>query len=159
MAAGSAALRTSARGAGVALGLRIAMSSAHIIERMRALYLSLGLAGVVVQGPMGRVAARTLDRIVASPRGPFVNVVTNLTQRPQVDRALSVALGQGSNALAGAARQGGRMFNARLPEQLVRELERIGLATRSITNMGGRTGTEIRFEAAASRWIVPFFTP
>lgn len=157
-AATGAAIRATARNASVALGIRIAVSMGPAVERMRMLYLTFAVgAGATVRGPLGQVATQTLDRIVTRANGPYIQLVTNLTQRPEIGRALSTATGNASQTLATAARTGGRMYQAKVPAQLVAELERIGLATRSITRMGSSTGIEIRFEAAASRWIAPFF--
>jgi hypothetical protein len=89
--------------------------------------------------------------------GPTVQVFTRLTQAPQIGRSLSVGIGQAGQTLANAARVDGRVFVARIPEQLLRHMESVGLATRSQTLMNGVVGTEIEFSAAASRWIVPFF--
>ncbi len=157
-ALGSAALRTAARSGTVALGLRISMSVGPAIERMRMLYLTFAVGGsAFVSGPGGRVAVRTLDRLLTASRGPYVDLVTNLTQRPAVGRALSTALSSGSQSLATAARTGGQMYRARVPAQLIAELERVGLAVRSTTSMGGAVGIEIRFLPEASRWIAPLF--
>lgn len=68
-----------------------------------------------------------------------------------------MGVGSEAGALAGAARSAGQLYHANIPTALVSQLEAVGLATRSVTSMGGVIGTEIRFSAAASKWIVPFF--
>jgi hypothetical protein len=70
---------------------------------------------------------------------------------------LSVATVKGGEALANAARSGGQLFRANIPERLLSMLEASGLATRSITRMNGVEGVEIRFTAAATRFVAPFF--
>jgi RHS repeat-associated protein len=109
-----------------------------------------------LSGPYGSVAKSVLQR-AASGGGPTTSVVTNLTQRPAPGRALSVAIGQGADSLAAAARSGGQLFRANIPNALISELEAVGLVTRSTTLMNGIHATELRFHPLASEYILPFF--
>lgn len=72
-------------------------------------------------------------------------------------QGLSVATGEGAESLAAAARSGGQTFTAQIPKALVDVLEKAGLATRSVTSMGGVTAQEIRFAPQATEFIVRFF--
>jgi hypothetical protein len=147
---------TGGRAAVTALGLRVAITMAPAVDRLRMLYLTLAGSSAVVTGIHGSIPRTVLDTAMRAS-GPTLQVFTRLTQSPQVDRALSVGVGQAGQALATAARGTGRVYVARIPEVLIRQMEAVGLATRSQTLMNGVVGTEIEFTAAASRWIVPFF--
>jgi hypothetical protein len=114
------------------------------------------LGGALLGGSGAAVTEAALLKAAAAG-GPTVAVVTRLSSRPVVGRALSVATGKGAEALANAARTGGQLFRANIPQGLLSQLESAGLATRSITRMGGVGGVEIRFSAAASRYVAPFF--
>jgi hypothetical protein len=97
----------------------------------------------------------------ANGGGETVTVVTNLTQAPQAGRALSVAAGEGAEALAKAAGDlhgGGQVFTAQIPKALIQLMERVQLAQSTITDMGnGVRATEIRFAPQATQFIVRFF--
>lgn len=80
-----------------------------------------------------------------------------LAARPQVGKALSVAVSDGASALAGVARSVGRTYTAKIPKALIVQLEKIGLASLKRTRMGNVVGKEYRFLEAASEFIVPFF--
>ena len=86
-------------------------------------------------------------------------LVTKLTQFPQAGRALSVATGEGAEALANAARSTGQLYRANVPQALLGQLERSGLAIRSTTQMAGSNATaiEYRFLPQATRFITSFF--
>jgi hypothetical protein len=64
---------------------------------------------------------------------------------PGVGRALSVATGEGAEALANAARAGGQVYRANIPIALIKTLEKAGLVRESVTQMGGVTAREYRF--------------
>jgi hypothetical protein len=143
--------QVAARGAGARL--------AAVFQRMAAVARSILARQVVaeVSGPMGNVARTVLEAAVADA-GPTIRAVTNLTMKPQVGRALSVAVEEDADALAAAARSGGQTFTANIPKALIVQLERIGLASLKTTQMAGRiVGKEYRFLAEASEFIVPFF--
>jgi RHS repeat-associated protein len=120
--------------------------------------LTLGLSegGGTVAGLFGTTSVATLQSLAASGGSTEV-VVTNLTQAPAAGQALSVATGQGAEALAAAARAGGQLFRAEIPKALIREMERVGLVERITTSMGGATGTELKFLPQATRFITQFF--
>jgi len=80
-----------------------------------------------------------------------------LAARPQVGKALSVAVSDGASALAGVARSVGGTYTAKIPKALIVQLEKIGLASLKRTRMGNVVGKEYRFLEAASEFIVPFF--
>jgi hypothetical protein len=82
----------------------------------------------IITGPYGSVARSALQR-AASGGGSTTSVVTNLTQPPVAGRALSVATGSGADALANAARMGGQLYRANIPNALLSELQSIGLMT------------------------------
>lgn len=93
----------------------------------------------------------------ASGGGETVTVITNLTQAPAAGRGLSVAVGDGAEALAGTARSGGQTFTAQIPKALINLLERSGLARESVTDMGAAGAREIRFAPQAAEFVVRFF--
>lgn len=78
-----------------------------------------------------------------------------------IGRALSVATGNGAEALANASRGGGQLFTARIPAALIDQLKRSGLAIESTTRMGAgaaaATATELQILPQAARFVVPFF--
>jgi hypothetical protein len=121
--------------------------------------MTLGLNSARIAGPYGATSVATLEAL-ASSGGPTVEVVTNLTQAPIAGRALSTAVGNGAEALAsaaGAVRGAGQLFRAQIPQALIKELERVGLAEVRTVTMGGVTGTEIRFLPQATEFITRFF--
>lgn len=118
--------------------------------------LGLSGGGGTVAGMYGATTVATLESLAASGGSTEV-VVTNLTQAPAAGQALSVATGQGAEALASAARAGGQLFRAEIPKALIKEMERVGLAFRRTTSMGGAAAGEIRFIPEATRFIVKFF--
>ena len=111
-----------------------------------------------VAGLFGKVSVDALEA-AASSSGPTVQIVTKLTQFPQAGRALSVATGEGAEALANAARSTGQLYRANVPQALLQQLERSGLAVRSTTQMAesNATATEYRFLPQATRFITFFF--
>lgn len=83
-----------------------------------------------------------------------------MTRAPITGRALSVAMGNGAEAVANAAgtiRGAGQLFRAAIPRALLEELKRVGLAEVKTVTMGGVAGTEVRFSAAITKFIVQFF--
>jgi hypothetical protein len=109
-----------------------------------------------VSGPMGTIPRATLQAAMKSS-GSMITVTTRLTTGPQIGRALSVAVGDGASALAATARAVGKTYTAKIPKELIVQLERIGLATLKTTRMGDVVSKEYRFLEAASEFIVPFF--
>jgi hypothetical protein len=89
--------------------------------------------------------------------GPTVQVFTRLTQAPAPGRALSVAVGDGAEALAGAARSGGQTYTARIPKALIETMKRAGLVEESVTQMGSARAVELRFRPEAAEFIMRFF--
>jgi hypothetical protein len=153
-----AAEQAATRGAGSRL--------AAAFRRMLMVARSLLVRGAVreVSGPAGSVARSFLEAAMKDP-GPTIRVVVNLTSKPQVGRALSVAVEEGAEALAGAAgaaRGIGRLYIADIPKALIVQLEKIGLAELrtgqiQVGQAIGTFGKEYRFLAEASEFIVPFF--
>jgi RHS repeat-associated protein len=134
-------------------GLALRGAAAAITARRAA----AGAAEEVV-GLFGKVSVDALEA-AASSSGPTVQIVTKLTQFPQAGRALSVATGEGAEALANAARSTGQLYRANVPQALLGQLERSGLAIRSTTQMAGSNATaiEYRFLPQATRFITSFF--
>jgi RHS repeat-associated protein len=93
----------------------------------------------------------------ANDAGPTVQVVTRLTQAPASGRALSVAVGDGAEALAGAARSGGQTYTARIPKALIETMKSARLVEERITQMGGTRAVELRFRPEAAEFITRFF--
>ena len=91
------------------------------------------------------------------PMGPTVEMITNLTQAPQAGRRLSAAAGEGAQALAAAAREGGKLFRAQIPKSLLEKLERAGLVRVSTTLTSGAVAKEYCFTRQASEFINKFF--
>lgn len=108
----------------------------------------------IIQGPFGSIPINTLQNL-ANSSGPTTTVFTRLTQAPEAGRALSVAVD--NPCLANAARQGGQLFTANIPNALINSLEQVGLATRSTTLMGSTVSIEIRFSPAITQYIVNLF--
>jgi RHS repeat-associated protein len=94
---------------------------------------------------------------LANAGGSTTTVYTRLSGPIDPSRALSVSVGnpQFSQALPNA--QATQWFSGNIPTALIRELERLGLAIRSITNMNGVTAEEIRFLPGAMQYIQQFF--
>jgi len=128
---------------------------AKFVRRGGAAGRAAGAADDVV-GPYGAVSRTTLAAAAASG-GSTTRVVTNLPRPPQAGRGLSVAYGDGADALAAQARTGGTFYTAQIPNALLRELERVGLVQFRTTDMGGVVGPEFRFLPGATEFVVPFF--
>ena len=137
------------------VGLRFPWFATGLLASLRGL---TGAPEDVVQGEIGSVSRQALQKAMNAP-GPTLAVVTRLTQSPQVGSKLSVAVGEGAEALAMQARSGGQLFSAEIPVQLIMQLERAGLVQRSITIMGTEVATELKFLPAASEFIAPLFKP
>ena len=93
----------------------------------------------------------------ANSGGATVRVVTNLTRAPAAGRALSVAAGQGAEALANAAREGGTTYVANIPKALLDQMTSAGLVEVSTTNMGGSVAQELKFAPQAAEFVVKLF--
>jgi RHS repeat-associated protein len=120
---------------------------------------TLGSVGGMQLGlsTFGGGVTRAMLQAAAADAGPTVEVVTKLTQAPQLGRGLSVATGEGATALANAARAGGRIFTARIPKALIETLKRARLVEERVTQMGGARAVELRFRPEAAEFIVNFF--
>src|SRR5207244_5687581 len=98
----------------------------------------LGLGTSLTGGAVSRQALMG----AAQGGGPTLRVVTNLTQEIQDGRSLSTAAGEGAQALANAAREGGRTFASEVPTALIEKLEEAKLLQVSQTSMEGVTAKE-----------------
>jgi len=107
-------------------------------------------------GPLGRLTQAEIRQAITASGGRTITLYTKLTQAPVVGRAISFAT---EPALAEAARGGGRIFVARVPDILFNMMETIGVIIRSQTLMGGVVGTEIRVLPQAARTIIGFIVP
>ncbi len=116
-----------------------------------------GVAGLFARSTAAEFAGgvtRAAIQAAASDAGPTIQVVTKLTQAPGAGRALSVATGEGAEALANAARAGGQVYRANIPKALIETLKSAG---ESVTQMGGVTAREYRFAPEAAEFISRFF--
>jgi len=111
----------------------------------------------VVQGPYRTVTVERL-RELSALGGRRTRVVTSLDAAPEPGRPLSTATGDAADDLASAANPGGTRFEGEVPVALIDELESMGLATRSTTEMYGVVGQEIRFSGDAVDYIIPFLS-
>jgi RHS repeat-associated protein len=116
-------------------------------------------AAEMITGPFGSVSVSAIEA-AAADGGEAITVVTNLTAAPEAGQALSVATGEGAEALAnaaGALRGGGQLFTAQIPKALVEVLKKAGLARETITDIGGHVAHEIRFAPSVTRFIAHLF--
>jgi len=134
--------------AGVGVGMNAAGG-------LTTLGLGTATAGGTVMSLTGPVSVAALEE-AASSGGETITVVTDLSSTPSAGRALSVATGDGADALASQA-SGATRYTAQIPKALVNLIERTGLATRSYTSMGGTTAQEIKFAPQATQFVVKFF--
>jgi len=109
-----------------------------------------------ISGLYGTVSREALEA-AANSGGQTVRVVTNLTQAPAAGRALSVATGEGAEALTNAAREGGTTYVANIPRALLDQMKNAGLVEGSTTNMGGAVAQELKFAPQAAEFVVKFF--
>lgn len=109
-----------------------------------------------ISGLYGTVSREALEA-AANSGGQTVRVVTNLTQAPAAGQALSVATGEGAEALANAAREGGTTYVANIPKALLDQMKNAGLVEGSTTSMGGVVGQELKFAPQAAEFVVKFF--
>jgi RHS repeat-associated protein len=102
-------------------------------------------------------AAQVSDRLatLASGGGPTQTLVTNLSSAPEAGRALST---WNDPQLALTANNGTQVFQGAVPKALLNALQDDGLLRIVTTNMNGVTGTEYRFAASATQYIVNFFS-
>ena len=107
-------------------------------------------------GPVGRLTQAEIRQAITASGGRTITLYTKLTQAPVAGRAISVAT---EPALAEAAREGGQIFVARVPDILFHGMETIGVIIRSRTLMGGVVGTEIRVLPQAAETIIRFIVP
>jgi hypothetical protein len=105
---------------------------------------------------MGEVSRRELD-MAANASGPTIGVATRLTSAPEAGRRLSVAAGEGAEALANAARGDGKLFTAQIPQALLQALEKVGMVRQSVTEMNGVRAIEYKFFPQATEFVVQFF--
>jgi RHS repeat-associated protein len=136
----------------------IALGRAFASETMIALGLLGPKVGQMIAGPYGEVSRRELD-VAASAGGPTISVLTRQASAPEAGRGLSVAAGEGAQALTDLARSGGKLFSAEIPQALLKALEKAGLVVQSTTQMkGGAQATEYRFLPQATEFIARYFT-
>jgi hypothetical protein len=111
----------------------------------------------MVAGNYGQVSRNELEA-AAKAGGPAINVLTRQTSAPEAGRALSVAAGEGAEALANAARSSGTLYGAAIPRALMSTMERAGLLQVSTTVMkGGTEATEYRFLPQATEFVAKMF--
>ena len=114
----------------------------------------LATKGIV--GPLGRLTYVEIQKAIAASGGRTVELYTKLSLAPAAGRAISFAT---DRTLAEAARSGGQVFVVRIPDVLLRKLEYIGVAVRTMTAMGGRVGTEVRILPEAADLVRGFLVP
>lgn len=155
---GKGVLREAGIGAGLgATGAGLIQVARKGLQAIRAARLAKAIrTGSLIQGPAGTVSRAALESAARSG-GAAVRVVTRLESAPAAGRALSAATGQGAEALANAARGGGKLFEANIPKVLVDELKLAGLAVETTTQIGEKIATEIRFLPKAVEFIEKFF--
>jgi RHS repeat-associated protein len=112
----------------------------------------------IIAGLYGSTTRAALTA-AAADTGSTTTVLTNLTDAPALGRALSVATGDGAAALAAQATAAGTLYTASIPNALIQQLIGIGAAFQYTTQMNGVVGTEIRFTAQASEYLIDFFKP
>jgi len=141
-----------------AMGVAVVpLASAATTEAAIALGILGPRVGQMISGPYGQVSRSELQA-AAKAGGPTIKVLTRQTSAPEAGRALSVAAGEGAEALANAAREGGATYAAAIPRALVAALEKAGLAQiRATTMPGGTQATEYRFLPQATEFVTNFF--
>jgi hypothetical protein len=108
----------------------------------------------IIYAPYGTTTASTLDR-VSQMGGGTTRLVANRASVPRIGHAFSSATGADAEALAAqAVGQNQYVFN--VPNALLDELKRVGLAVESKTNFRGVVGTEIRILPQATEYILRF---
>ena len=113
----------------------------------------------MISGPFGSVSISSIEA-AATGGGETITVVTNLTVAPQAGQALSVATGQGAEALAnaaGALRGGGQLFTAQIPKALVELLKKSRTCPGNYHRYWGQVAHEIRFSPSVTRFIAHLF--
>jgi len=118
---------------------------------------SLSTSTVMVAGLYSSVGAATLEEL-ADGGGPTIQVFTSLNSAPAAGQALSVWVGEGAEAAAGAV-GGSTTYAAQIPAALISTMQSAGLAFQSTTSMNGVTATEVMFQPNATLFIVNFFNP
>ncbi|MBN1491739.1 MAG: hypothetical protein JXA69_17635 [Phycisphaerae bacterium] len=141
--------------AGAAVGEMLFRSAEFLAGKAATVATARATGGGMVRGLYGS-ATRTSLETLARSTGPTTKIATRLTGPPAVGQRLCVGAGEGADALANAVGQG-QMYVARIPNALLTELERLGLAFRKACEMGGVHGTEIEFAPAASEFVAPLF--
>ena len=141
-----------------AMGVAVApLASAAATEAAIALGILGPRVGQMISGPYGQVSRSDLEA-AAKASGPTINVLNRQTSAPEAGRALSVAAGEGAEALTRAAREGGATYGAAIPRALVSTMEKAGLAqVRTTTMPGGAQATEYRFLPQATEFVTKFF--
>jgi RHS repeat-associated protein len=141
-----------------AMGVAMApLASAAATEAAIALGILGPRVGQMISGPYGQVSRSELEA-AAKASGPTIDVLTRQTSAPEAGRALSVAAGEGAEALTRAAREGGATYGAAIPRALVSTMEKAGLAqVRTTTMPGGTQTTEYRFLPQATEFVTKFF--
>ena len=141
-----------------AMGVAVApLASGATTEAAIALGILGPRVGQMISGPYGQVSRSELEA-AAKASGPTISVVTRQNSAPEAGRALSVAAGEGAEALTRAARDGGATYGAAIPRALVSTMEKAGLAQARTTTMpGGAQATEYRFLPQATEFVAKFF--
>lgn len=133
-----------------------ALARVPFLRRVGTFFARVFGPGEQVQALLGAVSRSALAA-AAEAGGPAQVVLTSLTEAPAAGRALSVATGEGAEALANAARSGGALFRAKIPVALLQKLKDVALAIETTTRIGDKTAAEIRFLPAASEFIAKYF--
>jgi len=153
---GDATLGAAAGGpsAGAAL---LATGKALWTEALIAVGLMGPPIGQMIAGNYGQVARSELET-AAKASGPTIEVLTRQTSAPQAGRALSVAAGEGAEAVTNAARSGATLYGAAIPKALMEVMKKAGLVeAKTVAMKGSARATEYRFLPQAAEFIVKFF--
>lgn len=125
-----------------------------------ALFAASTTTGTVI-GATGQTTRAALERAAQSSTST-VSVYTQLTQRPAVGRSLHVVVEDLDAAIrvGQAAQPTGTLYVARIPADLLRLMQSIGLASypTALRQVGaGLPGQQIYFLPQAAEWIVRYF--
>jgi RHS repeat-associated protein len=109
---------------------------------------------------IGTVTREAIER-AAADTGPMIQVVTNQTGALQAGRGVYLAVGEGAQAMAGAARSGGQLYAGSIPKALVETLKNGRLLTEGklVWEHANKQGLQYYVEAPASEFIIPFLKP
>jgi hypothetical protein len=145
--------------AGVLEGLQAAGRS-YLSERQLAAALKADLAaaeaGPKLRGTIREVSIAKLEEL-SKAGGETVELFTKLDTKLEGDRELFVAIGEGAEDLAAAARTEGQVHRATVPKAVIDELRAAGLVQEGTLTMKGASGTELRFLPEAATYVLKFF--